>query len=417
MPRWPLALLAAVLTAAPGVAGRPTAYDPGDFVEYWAAARVHAAGGNPYDGDQLLPWQRHILGDPDRTEAVMLWTPPWTLPLYAPFGRLNPFLAQLLWLAAQALLLVFAVAKLSDTYGRGRWWAGAVPFAVLLTSAEVPWLFVYGQNTGFVLAGLAGFLHFRTRGLPFAAGLAGALTAVKPHLLLPFATLLLLDARSRAGRRVLLGGVTALAAGSLLAMVPNRAIFADFAAALQAPSTAATKSVGDWQVPLLSYHLRLAIDPTQFLWQFAPAAVACLGYAAVRIRAATPWDWPARLPLVVLVSLLTAPYGAWVFDLVLLVVPATAMAFTALGTGRAVVVAAAAALHLLRYPAALKLSSLEDGWAVTPVALAGYLLVAALSRRADSRRAACVSGRVLGFGCAENPPAHAGGSPRRDSGR
>ncbi len=385
MTRTLLTLFATLLAATPGVARGPTAYDPGDFVEYWSAARVHAAGGNPYDGGQLLPWQRHVLGEPDRVEAVMLWTPPWTLPLYAPFGRLAPREAQVAWLAAQALLLVLSAAALANVYGGGRWWAGAVPFAVLLTSAEVPWLFVYGQNSGFVLAGLAGFVYFRTRGYPVAAGLVGALTAVKPHLLLPFATLLLLDARTPAGRRVLLGGVTAIAVGSLLALVPNRATFAEFAAALHAPSTPTTKSVGDWQVPLFSYRLRMAIDPAQFRWQFLPAALACLAYAAVRVRTATPWDWATRLPLVVLVSLLTAPYGAWVFDLVLLIVPVTATFFTALGTGRAVVVVAAVALHVVRYPTALKLSSLEDGWAVTPVALAGSLVVAALATRGEPR--------------------------------
>ena len=388
MTRLLLALFAGLLSAVPGVAGGPTAYDPGDFVEYWSAARVHAAGGNPYDGRQLLPWQRHILGEPDRVEAVMLWTPPWTLPLYAPFGRLNTGDAHRFWLVTQWLLLVVSALALARVYGEGRRRAWLVPVAVLLTSAEVPWLFVYGQNTGFVLAGLAGFLYFRTRGYPVAAGLVGALTAVKPHLLLPFATLLLLDARTPAGRRVLLGGVAAIVVGSLLALVPNRAIFADFAAALQAPSTATTKSVGDWQVPLFSYRLRMAIDPAQFRWQFLPAALACLGYAAVRVRTATPWEWRDRLPLVVLVSLLTAPYGAWVFDLVLLIVPVTAMLFTALGTGRLVVVVAAVALHLVRYPAALKLSSLEDGWAVTPVALAGYLVVAALANRGEPRASA-----------------------------
>ena len=72
----------------------------------------------------------------------------------------------------------------------------------------------------------------------------------------------------------------------------------------------------------------------------------------------------------------------------LLIVPVTAMLFTALGTGRLVVVVAAVALHLVRYPAALKLSSLEDGWAVTPVALAGYLVVAALANRGEPRASA-----------------------------
>jgi hypothetical protein len=74
MPRW-LAALVVSLSLAPAA----PAADLRDFVEYWSAARVHAAGGNPYDGAQLLPLQRDALGEPGRTEAVMLWTPPWTL--------------------------------------------------------------------------------------------------------------------------------------------------------------------------------------------------------------------------------------------------------------------------------------------------------------------------------------------------
>ena len=33
------------------------------------------------------------------------------------------------------------------------------------------------------------------------------------------------------------------------------------------------------------------------------------------------WDWSERLPMLLLVSMLTAAYGAWLFDLILLLVP------------------------------------------------------------------------------------------------
>ena len=377
----PLLILVAGLLAAPAVAQNPTAWPPKDFVEYYSAARVHAAGGNPYDGAQLLPWQDAMLPAADHSGVVMLWTPPWTLPLYTPFGWLEPRAAQLAWVGTQALLLLLSGLALAAVYGGGKPWAWLVPVTVLFTSAEVPWLLYFGQNSAVVLAGLAGFLYFRTRGYPVAAGLVGALTAVKPHLLLPFATLLLLDARTPAGRRVLLGGVLALVVGSALAALPNRAIFADFLTAMTAPGTPEVPTVTDWEVPLASYHLRVAIDPAQFRWQFLPAALACLGYAVVRVRAVTPWDWPARLPLVVLVSLLAAPYGAWVFDLVLLAVPVTATIFLALTSGRAVTIVAAVALHLLRSAAAANIPSLGGGWPMTPIALAGYALVEALTRR------------------------------------
>ncbi len=381
----PLLTLVATLLAAPASAQAPTVFPPRDFVEYYSAARVHAEGGNPYDGAQLMPWQVAMMPAGEHTGVVMLWTPPWTLPLYTPFGRLDPNAAHLAWLGTQSLLLLLSGLALAAVYGGGRRWAGLVPVGVLLTSFEVTRLLVYGQNSALVLAGLCGFLYFRTRGYPVAAGLVGALTAVKPHLLLPFATLLLLDARAPAGRRVLLGGAVALAVGSLLATLPNRAIFADFLAAITAPTSATAVAVTDWELPLASYHLRMAIDPAQFRWQFLPAALACLGYAAVRVRAATPWDWPARLPLVVLVSLLAAPYGAWVFDLVLLALPVTATIFLALNTGRAVAVVAAVASHLVRDAVAAGIPSLGGGWPMTPIALAGYVIVAALAKRGAPR--------------------------------
>ena len=374
-------ILVAGLVAAPAVAQPPTAFPPKDFVEYYSAARVHAGGGDPYDGAQLMPWQVAMMPPGEHRGVVMLWTPPWTLPLYTPFGWLDPNAAHLAWLGTQSLLLLLSGLALAAVYGGGKWWAWLVPVGLLLTSFEATRLLVYGQNSAIVLAGLAGFVYLRSRGYPVAAGLVGALTAVKPHLLLPFATLLVLDARTPAGRRVLLGGVAALALGSALATLPNRAIFADFLRAITAPTSDTTVAVTDWEVPLASYHLRLAIDPAQFRWQFLPAALACLGYAAARLRATTPWDWPARLPLVVLVSLLAAPYGAWVFDLVLLLVPVTATVFVALNSGRAVAIVAAVALHLLRSAVAAGTPSLGGGWPMTPIALAGYAVVAALARR------------------------------------
>jgi NADH dehydrogenase len=278
--------------------------------------------------------------------------------------------------------MALAALALGATYARGRGWAWLVPLAVVVTSPEPRALLNFGQNTGFVLVGLCGFLLLRTRGYPLAAGLVGALTAVKPHLLLPFATVLLVEARTAPGRRVLLGGVVTLVAGSLLALVSNPGVFGDFVAAMRGPTTAATVAPAEWQLPLFSYRLRNAIDPAAFRWQFLPAAVACLAFGIARKRAAS-WDWAARLPLLVLVSLLCAPYGGWVFDLVLLVVPVTATFVRAIDSGRAMAILSALAFHLLRYPAAMRITSLEDGWAVTPLALAGWLVTRALTPDTD----------------------------------
>ena len=76
------ATVVALLLNAPELArDSATLFPPKDFIEYWSAARVHLAGGDPYDGGQLIPLQRQADGEPYKTKPTMLWTPPWTLPL------------------------------------------------------------------------------------------------------------------------------------------------------------------------------------------------------------------------------------------------------------------------------------------------------------------------------------------------
>ena len=57
-----------------------------DFVEYWAAGRLIASGENPYDGERMHALEREA----GRTEdGILMWNPPWTLPLVLPFGLLH----------------------------------------------------------------------------------------------------------------------------------------------------------------------------------------------------------------------------------------------------------------------------------------------------------------------------------------
>src|SRR3954454_23894615 len=74
----------------------PTVWPPDDFVEYWAAARLTLDGQNPYDPNLLLPLQQ--AAGRDTGEAVMMWTPPWSLAVVLPLGLLSAREAQLLWL-------------------------------------------------------------------------------------------------------------------------------------------------------------------------------------------------------------------------------------------------------------------------------------------------------------------------------
>src|SRR5262245_61634802 len=58
-----------------------------DFGNYWCAARINLAGGNPYDHEQVLALERTI--EPERTVAQMPWGPPWALALVSPLAPLD----------------------------------------------------------------------------------------------------------------------------------------------------------------------------------------------------------------------------------------------------------------------------------------------------------------------------------------
>jgi hypothetical protein len=287
---------------------------PRDFLEYWSAGRVNLRSGNPYHPAELLAEQK--LADPERKEAVMMWNPPPALAVYMPVGAIPPGWATLLWVGLQLAAVFVACDLLWRTYCPAhRWFAIAVGFSFVGTW----WLVSYGQNTGFLLLGLAGFLHFRQKDKPLVAGAFAALTALKPHLLACFGVLLLADAFTRRGAKSLASGVAAIAIALGVALATNPNVIAQFIEAARHPAQGATP-LSDWKLPVAAYWLRKSLAPDQFWVQFVPCAVACIGFLAYRVGKTT-WDWARELPLVVAVSLIATPYGGWIFDLPVLLVP------------------------------------------------------------------------------------------------
>ncbi len=352
-----LRLLPFPLLALGVVFALPDVFPPKDFTEYWSAARVLATGGDPYNGAELLPVQREALDNPQLDKAVSLWTPPWTLPLYAPLGWLPYHTARWVWLFAQLTLLFGSVELLRRTYGIPAKWA-FVPQLVAFAFAPTFWMAHYGQNTGLLLLGLAGFLHFR-KARPTLAGCFAALTAIKPHLLAVVGVLIVLDVFRDRGWRVLVGGAVMLAVGSAVALALNPHIFQHFIDAAARPATPETVPLKDWHVPLISYDIRHLIAPDTFAVQFVPCAVACGFMVVHRLLRRKAWDWTEQLPAAVLVSCLFAPYGGWIFDLVVLLVPAVQLVARA----RSMIGWAVVIMMVLLNVAAIRPLNLEDfGW-------------------------------------------------------
>ena len=264
--------------AADRLVSSPAFRFPKDFLEYWAAGRLNARGENPYDPATLLAEQR--TADPARSDAVMMWNPPPALAVYMPLGCLPARWASLLWVGLQFVAVMLGCHLLWRIYhpGAPMWpaYLGGVSFV------GTWWLVAYGQNTGLLVLGLAGFLHFTREDKPLAAGACAALTALKPHLLAGFGVLLVADALTRRGRTALAAGVSVIALSLVVALLANPHVVEQFLAAVRDPGPGAVPLRG-WFLPVPSFWLRMEINPQWFWVQFVPCVVACVALLVWRV--------------------------------------------------------------------------------------------------------------------------------------
>jgi len=359
---------------------------PYDYMEYWSAGRATLRGQNPYDGDVLYPLQQEM--GTRYNDPVMMWNPPWTLPAAMLVGAVPWRMGQLIWLALNFFAMMGSALMLWRLYGgigRFVWVAGVVTCLY----APTPFLLLLGQISGFMLFGLVGFL-WAVKNERFAlAGVLAALTAIKPHLLVGFAIVLVLQSlRGNAVWKSVLAGAAALLLFGLIPLAWNPAVWSQYREGTGVASTKSHPTLHDWEHPTLGYEIRHALPNRPFAAMFIPLAVAVplvIGYWWLRRR---NWDWLIELPRLILISLLTAPYGAWGFDLVLLLVPviqatvwlvADGRRWVCVGVGIAYLV-----LNLLALSTISREGSMTNLW-IVPVTFAGYLLVGWLTRLTPAR--------------------------------
>jgi hypothetical protein len=319
----------------------------------------------------------------------MMWNPPWVLTLVMPFGLLPFAPGYAVWALVHIGLVILSAELLWRGFAprqtKRRW----VAYLIALTFVPTTYLIGIGQITAVVLAGLAGFLVLARNGRPFLAGMAAAVTAAKPHLLTVFAAWLVLEAfGGRTGRWVLLGGV---AAGLLACLPPTAAnpeVWGQYLHATTAPADADHYHPSNWATPVIASWVRQAIPGQPFWVQFVAPLAAVLGFATwyltrgKRERNGQP-DRAGLLPWVVGVSLLTAPYGAWPFDLVLLLVPILAVAARVAAAPNRVAIAVGitwlAAVNAGLLAMMLDRTSSEMYVWATPTVLVGCLVTARLA--------------------------------------
>jgi hypothetical protein len=272
-----------------------------DFVVYWATGHQLVQHANPYDVDSMMRMERDA-GLPPRFGALFMRNPPWALPITYPLGFIGVRLGALLWSMILLGCLWASVYMVWQLHGRPR------PLLNFLGYSFAPALMclIVGQTSIFALLGLALFLRlYRTQ--PFLAGVSLWLCALKPHLFLAFGVVLLAWIVLHRAWKILLGGIAALAVSSALAWLIDPTAWRDYSHMMR------TYGIEFEFIPCWSVVLRLWTRPHLNAIQYILPAIGCtwaLGYFWKHRRA---WDWLSHGSLLMVVSLLCAPY-AWLFD-------------------------------------------------------------------------------------------------------
>lgn len=291
-----------------------------DFIEYWAAGQQLVHGANPYDGAAILPLQQGAGLEGNHPQVS--FSPPVAFFLALPLGFVGANTGLVLWLLVILACLVASVRLLWTMHGRpaDRLHLLGYCFAPLMECLMA------GQLGIFLLIGIVLFLYFyKTR--PFLAGAVLLPCALKPHLFLPFAVVLLLWVVSRKAYRILAGFSAILLASCALTLYFDIRVWSQYAQMMR------TNGALDAWVPTLSSTFRLLVDSHAVWLQFMPEVAGCgwaLWYFWTR-RAS--WDWMDHGMLVLLVSTACTPY-AWFTDESMLLPAVLAGVYRADDSGR-----------------------------------------------------------------------------------
>jgi len=272
-----------------------------DFVEYWAAGRQLVHHANPYDGEALLRLERSV-GFPADLPAQIMANPPWALTLVLPLGLLSPMAAELLWFLLLLACLIASVRMVWVMHGRPETEVDFLGY----TFGPALFCLLLGQVSILLLLGVVLFLYLH-RSRPFLAGIVLWLCMLKPHLFLPFGTVLLVWVVTTKTYRVLAGITVALAVTTALAFIMDPHIWAHYRQMM------VSVRVDQAPIPCFSILLRQHVWPHTLWVQCLPAALGCAWSLFYYRKHRDNWDWLKHGSPLLLVSVLVPPY-TWYID-------------------------------------------------------------------------------------------------------
>lgn len=275
-----------------------------DFITYWAGGRLFLSGSNPYSVPAIYAIERSLGWS--YVQPMVMLNPPWALPFVALLG-VPPFrTAHFAWLAVSLLLEAVSSIALWRYFGgeKSKQWIGLVLFVTFLPLGSAEHM---GQITPLILAGLTAFLFLLRRQRYLLAGACLLTLGLKPHLLYLVLLALLLWIIQNKKWSLAVSAIFFYASSTLAVIAFNHNVLDYFHGTVHA---AMDTSCG------VGGALR-SIFGLQHAWlQFLPTAIGTAWFARYWIRNRRRWTWEEHLPLVLLVSLGTAPYS-WAHDYIL----------------------------------------------------------------------------------------------------
>jgi Glycosyltransferase family 87 len=306
--------LIAIFRLSPRLMNEMATFD--DFVQYWVVGRLNINGANPYNPARLIPLQlqfarEHRVPMPEHTAAVMTWSPPWTLALVMPFGAIDYPFSRLLWLISQTALVLFCASYTWQFY-RGPTNLLWVAWLIAITFLPTLLLFKTGQISEVILLGAVLFLMFTQHRVWWLASLAVLFISIKPNTLYLVLLAFIFWAISERRWSLLPGSALGICLATGIALLFNPAVLKQYFYALShhPPS--------QWATPTIGSLLRFFLGKDKVWLQFVPTALGMVWFCYYWLKKRHTWNWPKQLPLLMLVSLLTASYD-WPFDYVLLI--------------------------------------------------------------------------------------------------
>lgn len=269
-----------------------------DFISYWAAGRQLVHHGNPYDGPEILRIERAAGFEDNR--PFFMRNPPTAFFIALPLGLANARTGAIVWSLALIIALMSSIRLIWTMHGRP---ADRLHLAGYCFPPALACLLA-GQLGLIILFGLVLFLYFH-ESRPYLAGAALLLCGLKPHLFIPFSIVLLTWIARRKAYRVLIAASAALTASLVLAFFLDPSSWSHYRRMVE------EATLQDEFIPTVSLMFRLIIHRNAVWLQFVPALAACVW--AIWYFRTRSWNWMDQGLLLLIVSVMVAPY-AWVTD-------------------------------------------------------------------------------------------------------